>query len=137
MKLNKPYTNKEYADLAVYCNENNSHIEDKGEYLEAVENEPYIPTEEEKAANVRKQRDQYIDDIKWRVERYKSQQELGIETSDDAETYRQILGYMQYLRDIPTQEEFPDIEIKTFTVWQYEITPSADVPENSLQEEEQ
>ena len=137
MKINKPYTNKEYADLAVYCNENNSHIEDKGEYLEAVENEPYIPTEEEKAANVRKQRDQYIDDIKWRVERYKSQQELGIETSDDAETYRQILGYMQYLRDIPTQEEFPDIEIKTFTVWQYETTHSADVPENSLQEEEQ
>lgn len=137
MKLNKPYTNKEYADLAVFCNENNSHIEDKGEYLESVENEPYIPTEEEKAANVRKQRDQYIDDIKWRVERYKSQQELGIETSDDAETYRQILGYMQYLRDIPTQEEFPDIEIKTFTVWQFETTHSPDVQENSLQEEEQ
>ena len=137
MKINKPYTNKEYADLAVYCNENNCHIEDKGEYLETVENDPYVPTEEEKAANVRKQRDQYIDDIKWRVERYKSQQELGIETSDDAEAYRQILGYMQYLRDIPTQEEFPDIEIKTFTVWQYETTYSADVPENSPQEEEQ
>ncbi len=133
MKLNKPYTNKEYADLAVYCNENNSHIEDKGEYLEAVENEPYIPTEEEKAANVRKQRDQYIDDIKWRVERYKSQQELGIETSDDAETYRQILGYMQYLRDIPEQPEFPNIEVKTFTVWEFETNHPA---ENSQEVEE-
>lgn len=47
MILNKPYTNKQYADLAVYCNSNNCHIEDKGDYLEAVENEPYVPTDEE------------------------------------------------------------------------------------------
>ena len=47
MIVNKPYTNKEYADLAVYCNENNCHIEDKGGYLESIENEPYIPTDEE------------------------------------------------------------------------------------------
>lgn len=38
MIVNKPYTNKEYADLAVYCNQNNCHIEDKGDYLESVEN---------------------------------------------------------------------------------------------------
>lgn len=47
MIVNKPYTNKEYADLAVYCNENNCHIEDKGDYLESVENEPHVPTYEE------------------------------------------------------------------------------------------
>lgn len=47
MILNKPYTNKQYADLAVYCNSNNCHIEDKGDYLEAVENPPYVPTDEE------------------------------------------------------------------------------------------
>lgn len=47
MIVNKPYTNKEYADLAVYCNENNCHIEDKGDYLESVENAPHIPTDEE------------------------------------------------------------------------------------------
>lgn len=47
MILNKPYTNKQYADLAVYCNSNNCHIEDKGDYLEAVENAPYVPTNEE------------------------------------------------------------------------------------------
>lgn len=38
MKLNKPYTNKDYADLAVYCNENNCHIEDKEDYLESISN---------------------------------------------------------------------------------------------------
>lgn len=47
MILIKPYTNKQYADLAVYCNSNNCHIEDKGDYLEAVENPPYVPTDEE------------------------------------------------------------------------------------------
>ena len=44
MIVNKPYTNAQYADLAIYCNENNCHIEDKGDYLESVENEPYVPT---------------------------------------------------------------------------------------------
>ena len=45
MKLNKPCTNKEYADLAVYCNKNGLIIEDKGDYLEAVN--PPEPTLEE------------------------------------------------------------------------------------------
>lgn len=30
------YTNKEYADLAIWCNANNATIEDKGEYYEVV-----------------------------------------------------------------------------------------------------
>jgi hypothetical protein len=47
MIVNKPYTNKEYADLAVYCNKNNCHIEDKGDYLESVENITPKPTDEE------------------------------------------------------------------------------------------
>lgn len=48
MIVNKPYTNKQYADLAVYCNNNNCHIEDKGDYLESVANpEPLPPTDEE------------------------------------------------------------------------------------------
>lgn len=41
------YTNKEYADTAVWCNKNNAHLEDKGEYYEVVENVPYIPTVQE------------------------------------------------------------------------------------------
>lgn len=45
MRLEKPYTNKQYADLAVFCNENGLTIEDKGDYLESVE--PPAPTPEE------------------------------------------------------------------------------------------
>ena len=41
------YTNKEYADLAVWCNTNNATIEDKGDYYECVAIPPYIPTEKE------------------------------------------------------------------------------------------
>lgn len=40
MQLNKPYTNQAYAELAIYCNQNNCHIEDKGSYLESVINPP-------------------------------------------------------------------------------------------------
>lgn len=47
MRLDKPYTNKQYADLAVYCNTNNCHIEDKGSYLEAVENVVPVLTKEQ------------------------------------------------------------------------------------------
>lgn len=41
------YTNKEYADTAVWCNANNAHLEDKGDYYEVVENTPYVPTIQE------------------------------------------------------------------------------------------
>ena len=82
------------------------------------EPKPYITTDEEKAAIIRRKRDVLIDGIKWRIERYKSQQELEIETSDNATTYMQILRYMQYLRDIPVQEDFPNIELLTFEQWQ-------------------
>jgi hypothetical protein len=41
------YTNKEYADLAVWCNANNATIEDKGEYYEVVAIPPHVPTAEE------------------------------------------------------------------------------------------
>ena len=58
----KPYTNAQYADLAVYCNENNCHIEDKGDYLESVENEPYVPTDEDIKQQRIEYRKTHIDD---------------------------------------------------------------------------
>lgn len=59
------------------------------------------PTPEEKKTTVRYIRDSYINGIEWRVSRYRDQSELGITTTDDAETYHKILEYMQYLRDYP------------------------------------
>ena len=109
MKLNKPYTNKEYADLAVYCNSNGLIIEDKGDYLEAV-NPPEKPVEQ-KAAEARAERDRRIDAIRWRIERYQTQDAAGLETTETEEQYRAILIYIQALRDVPEQAGFPeDIE---------------------------
>ena len=47
MRINKPYTNQDYARLAAYCNKNNCHIEDKGDYIESVENVAPVLTKEE------------------------------------------------------------------------------------------
>ena len=41
------YTNKEYADLAVWCNANGCTIEEHEEYYECVAIPPHIPTEKE------------------------------------------------------------------------------------------
>lgn len=49
------YTSKEYADTAIWCNANNAHIEDKGEYYEVVENTPYIPTLQEQVVALENQ----------------------------------------------------------------------------------
>lgn len=47
MIVKKPYTKEEYAKLAIYCNENDCHIEDKGDCLESVKNEHPAPTYDE------------------------------------------------------------------------------------------
>lgn len=40
-KINKPITDyKDYANTSIWCNSNNAHIEDKGDYYEVVENSP-------------------------------------------------------------------------------------------------
>ena len=63
MIVNKPYTRKEYADLAIYCNQNNCHIEDMGDYLESVENAPLPPPTYEEVDQMRiEYRKEHIDD---------------------------------------------------------------------------
>lgn len=48
-KISKPIKDyEEYKNTAIWCNANNAHIEDKGEYYEVVENAPIPePTIEE------------------------------------------------------------------------------------------
>ena len=116
MKLKKPYSNKEYADLAVYCNENGMMIEDKGDFLEAV-NRPEKSIEQ-KSEEARAERDRRLDAMRWRIERYQTQTSAGIDTTDDAETYHAILLYCQYLRDIPQGAgEWWNAPILTFEEW--------------------
>lgn len=63
---------------------------------------------EQKAAEARAERDRRIDAIRWRIERYQTQEAAGLETTDTAEQYKEILIYVQALRDVPEQAGFPD-----------------------------
>ena len=66
---------------------------------------PPEPTVDEKKDAVRMVRDQYINDIEWRVSRYRDQMDMGIQTTDTPAMYMKILRYMQYLRDYPESSE--------------------------------
>ena len=116
MILKKPYTNKEYADLAVYCNEKGKVIEDKGDYLEAVN--PPEPSDEELKNRKRWERNAELEKVMARVQRYQTQKEAGLATTDDNKTYSALLHYAQYLRDFPQQDgEWWNAPILTFEEW--------------------
>ena len=106
MKLNKPYKNKDYADLAIYCNNNGLIIEDKGDYLEAVN--PPEPSVEEKKARVRQVRNQYL----------KQTDEFMIVdypiTSTQKSKYKR---YRTYLRDYTLTEDWFEHEPMRFDDW--------------------
>ena len=107
MKLNKPYTNAQYADLAVYCNRNGKVIEDKGDYLEAV-NPPEQSTED-KQAQVRAVRNQYLEQTdKFMIVDYPI-------TSTQKSKYKQ---YRAYLRDYPdSSEDWFEHDPMSFADW--------------------
>lgn len=73
---------------------------------------------EQKESEVRAERDRRIDAIRWRIERYQTQKEAGLATTDDNKTYSALLLYAQYLRDFPQQDgEWWNAPILTFEEW--------------------
>lgn len=108
---------KEYQEVAKWCNESREyHIEEQGIYYAVIKN-PEL-TEEERKKKIKNLCSAYINGISWRIERYNTQKELRIETSDTAETYLKILEYMQYLRDYDNSDEWWLKEPRTFEDWQ-------------------
>lgn len=105
MIVKKPYTNKEYADLAVYCNANGLIIEDKGDYLESV---AYIPSVEEKQQIVRAVRNQYLE----ATDKY-----MIVDFPISDEEREQYKSYRQYLRDYTNQENWWESEPLTYQKW--------------------
>ena len=71
---------------------------------------PIVPKEVIES-NKRLERDNLINNFSWRLDRNNQELELGLETTDDR---IELLEYMQYLRDIPDEENFPYIAIKTY-----------------------
>ena len=113
MKLNKPYTNAQYADLAIYCNKNGLIIDDKGDYLEAV-NLPE-PTVEELQAQVRAVRNSYL-------ETYVDPKQLVMVwnslTAEEQELYK---DYRQYLLDYPQTEGWYEQNPMTLDEWKESV----------------
>lgn len=71
---------------------------------------PIEPMEVQEA-NKRAERDNIINSFTWRIERNSQELELKLETTDNR---LDLLNYMQYLRDIPNDSKFPNIEIKSY-----------------------
>ena len=70
------------------------------------EPKPYVPTEDELKAQVRSVRDKYMQTTQNRIDRYRNQKELGIETTDTEEVFKRLLEYTQYLRDYPNGDNW-------------------------------
>ena len=64
------------------------------------------PTEEELKANKRMERNALLQGTQDRIDRYRNQKELNMETTDSEEVYKQLLAYTQYLRDYPNGESW-------------------------------
>lgn len=116
MKLNKPYTNKQYADLAVYCNRNDLIIEDKGDYLEAVN--PPEPSDKEKKARIRAVRNQYLEQTdKFMITDYPI-------SDDERELYKH---YRTYLRDYTLTDNWWESEPLKVEEWNKPKEPDPSV----------
>lgn len=124
MKLNKPYTNAQYADLAVYCNKNGKVIEDKGDYLKAVN--PPEPSIEDKQVQVRSVRNQYLK--QYVDDRAKS----PFMWDEVPEEEKALIGeYRKYLMDYPETEGWYEQNPLTFEEWRVAYL-EADKPQTEL-----
>ena len=84
------------------------------------EPKPYVPTEDELKAQVRAVRDKYMQTTQNRIDRYRNQKELGIETTDTEEVFKRLLEYTQYLRDYPNGENWWVKNPMVFNEYSYE-----------------
>lgn len=75
MKVKKPYTRQQYAELAIYCNENDCHIVDKPKYLESEPNVHPTPTDEEQRQNRAKAYQAEVDPITSHIQRLRDEEQ--------------------------------------------------------------
>ena len=75
------------------------------------------PTVAELQARKRAERDAMMQSAQDRIDRYRNQTEAGFDTTDDAETFKALLRYTQYLRDFTTAENWWTTSILFFEEW--------------------
>ncbi|MEE1889505.1 phage tail assembly chaperone [Pseudomonas carassii] len=85
--------------------------------------DPPPPSAEELAATERHWRDQELGSAIWLRDRHRDQQEIATNTTLTAEQFRELLVYMQALRDWPQAEQFPEIAYRPVAPpWLAELT---------------
>ena len=132
------YDTDEYSKMVDYVVANGYEILDKRpECFEIVE--PKKPTQEEldaqNANRIRSIRSEYMAETLNKVERYETQKAIGLDTTESEDTYRNYLLYLQYLRDIPQSENFPNIEVLTFDEWKETISSNIVLTEKETESE--
>lgn len=75
------------------------------------------PTVAELQARKRAERDAMMQSAQDRIDRYRNQVEAGFDTTDDAETFKALLRYTQYLRDFTAAENWWTASILFFEEW--------------------
>lgn len=75
------------------------------------------PTVAELQARKRAERDARMSVTQDRIDRYRNQIEAGFAPTDDAETFKALLRYTQYLRDFTTAENWWTASILFFEEW--------------------
>ena len=88
-----------------------------GEFLPDIDEKVIEQQNIEKSNQVKSIRNQYMSDTLARCDRYEKQKAIGLDTTESEDTYRNYLLYLQYLRDVPQSENFPNIEVLTFDKW--------------------
>ena len=122
------YDYDDSSKMVDYVVANGYEIMDKRpECFEIVE--PKKPTQEEldaqNANRIRSIRSEYMAETLNKVERYEKQKAIGLDTTESEDTYRNYLLYLQYLRDVPQQLEFPNVKVLIFDEWKE--TNSSDI----------
>ena len=75
------------------------------------------PTVAELQARKRAERDARMSVTQDRIDRYRNQIEAGFAPTDDAETFKDLLRYTQYLRDFTAAENWWTAGVLLFEEW--------------------
>lgn len=71
-----------------------------------------LPTSEELAEKARRWRDGVISASEWIVARHRDEVDMGQETMITPEQFSELLRYRQALRDWPTVDGFPNVDLR-------------------------
>lgn len=93
-----------------------------GEFLPDTDEKVIKQQKIEKSNQVKSIRNQYLSDTLAKCDRYEKQKAIGLDTTESEDTYRNYLLYLQYLRDVPQSENFPDVEVFTFNKWSVNLS---------------